>query len=607
MTGAGRVDPAAGAEAQRRAQVIGLGLVGASIGSGLRARGWHVSGVEQNEKRAAQARELGMIDRVGHDPAAELAFVATPASAVVGVVTELSQDYGETMVLTDVAGVKGAIAAAIDNPRFVAGHPMAGSEQEGPEGADPELFVGATWVLTPSDRTDPGAFGLVRSVVSLLGADVVALSAERHDELVALVSHVPHLTAATLMSLAGESPLDHAALMRLAAGGFRDMTRIAAGTPTIWPDICRDNAGAIVPALDRLIERLAEVRRMVAATDRAGLERFLEEARVARRNLPPRGLQPAEVSELRGTGAGPSRRAGGGDDGGRRARGEHLRPRDRPLGRRPAGRPRARDRRRGQRCRQRRPPSAWVPGGLGRARRQGGVTTAEQRVVAIDGPAGSGKSTVARAVAERLGLARLDTGAMYRAVTLLALRRGVDLSDEEAAADLAQQMDLRLGEGGGPGGGDDVMLGSEDVSVAIRSPEVDAAVSAVAALPAVRRVLVEQQREWVAEHKGGVVEGRDIGSVVFPDALLKVYLTASADERARRRMEQADADAAAADVDEAVSGRLRRRDHLDSTRSASPLVVPEGAVVVDSTGRTVDDVVGEVLSHLGSSGTDDHG
>lgn len=299
MTGAGRGDPATGAEAKRRAQVIGLGLVGASIGSGLRARGWHVSGVEQNEKRAAQARELGMIDRVGHDPAAELAFVATPASAVVGVVAELSQDYGETLVLTDVAGVKGAIAAAIDNPRFVAGHPMAGSEQEGPEGADPELFVGATWVLTPSDRTDPGAFGLVRSVVSLLGADVVALSAERHDELVALVSHVPHLTAATLMSLAGESPLDHAALMRLAAGGFRDMTRIAAGTPTIWPDICRDNAGAIVPALDRLIERLADVRRMVAATDRAGLERFLEEARVARRNLPPRGLRPAEVSELR--------------------------------------------------------------------------------------------------------------------------------------------------------------------------------------------------------------------------------------------------------------------------------------------------------------------
>jgi len=221
------------------------------------------------------------------------------------------------------------------------------------------------------------------------------------------------------------------------------------------------------------------------------------------------------------------------------------------------------------------------------------VTRADQRVIAIDGPAGSGKSTIARAVAERLGLARLDTGAMYRAVTLLALRDGIDLGDEEAAAELARAMDLRLGEGGGPGGGDDVMLGQEDASVAIRSPEVDAVVSVVAAHPAVRHVLVERQREWVAEHGGGVVEGRDIGSVVFPDAQLKVYLTASADERARRRMEQA-----AAGVGEVISGGLHRRDHLDSTRAISPLVVPEGAVVVDSTGRTIDDVVGEVLSHL---------
>lgn len=298
MTGAGG-DSTVGAGAARRVQVIGLGLVGASIASGLRARGWHVSGIDQDEDRAERARDLGMVDRLGHDTSAELAFVATPASAVVGVVEDLSRAYGDDLVLTDVAGVKGPIAAGIDNPRFVAGHPMAGSEQEGPEGADPELFVGATWVLTPGDRTDPSAFTLVQSVVALLGADVVALSAERHDELVALVSHVPHLTAATLMSLAGESPLDHAALMRLAAGGFRDMTRIAAGSATIWPDICRDNAGAIVPALDRLIERLSEVRGIVAGGDRSRLERFLEGARVARRNLPARGLRPAEVSELR--------------------------------------------------------------------------------------------------------------------------------------------------------------------------------------------------------------------------------------------------------------------------------------------------------------------
>jgi prephenate dehydrogenase len=176
---------------------------------------------------------------------------------------------------------------------------MAGSEQEGPDGADPELFVGATWVLTPTDDTDPSAFTALQSVIASLGADVVALAPDRHDELVAVISHVPHLTSATLMSLAGESPVDHAALMRLAAGGFRDMTRIAAGSPAIWPDICRDNAGAIVPVLDRLIVQLTEVRRIVADGDRQALSSLLERARNARQNLPPRGVRPAAVAELR--------------------------------------------------------------------------------------------------------------------------------------------------------------------------------------------------------------------------------------------------------------------------------------------------------------------
>jgi len=283
----------------RRAQVVGLGLVGASIAGGLRARGWQVTGSDRDEIRAARAAELGVIDRVGHDDQADIAFVATPASAVVPVARELLATGGDNLIVTDVAGVKGPIVSELAHPRFVAGHPMAGSEQEGPDGADPELFVGATWVLTPTEHTDPAAFTTLQSVIASLGADVVALAADRHDELVAVISHVPHLTSATLMSLAGESSLDHAALMRLAAGGFRDMTRIAAGSPAIWPDICRDNAGAILPVLDRLIDRLGEVRRIVADGDRSSLVALLETARSSRRNLPPRGLRPTVVAELR--------------------------------------------------------------------------------------------------------------------------------------------------------------------------------------------------------------------------------------------------------------------------------------------------------------------
>src|SRR5205814_5396839 len=130
---------------------------------------------------------------------------------------------------------------------------------------------GATWVLTPTATTDPDAFLTIRSVVSGLGANVVAVEPDRHDELVALVSHVPHLTAATLMDLAADTSEEHATLLRLAAGGFRDMTRIAAGHPGIWPDICADNRVAIVANLDRLVEALAALRAAVVEAGRGWL------------------------------------------------------------------------------------------------------------------------------------------------------------------------------------------------------------------------------------------------------------------------------------------------------------------------------------------------
>ena len=219
------------------------------------------------------------------------------------------------------------------------------------------------------------------------------------------------------------------------------------------------------------------------------------------------------------------------------------------------------------------------------------AVSAAATIIAIDGPAGSGKSTVATAVAARLGLRRLDTGAMYRAVTLLALRSGIDLRDGEACACLARDMVLEMGDG--------VLLNGEDVSAAIRTPEVDAAVSIVAAHPAVRTELVKRQRAWIEAHDGGVVEGRDIGSVVVPTAKMKLYLTADPEERARRRAEQHSGVALEAGADPAATeAAISRRDDLDSSRTASPLVVADGAIVVDTTGRTVDEVVEEVLSYL---------
>ena len=204
------------------------------------------------------------------------------------------------------------------------------------------------------------------------------------------------------------------------------------------------------------------------------------------------------------------------------------------------------------------------------------------RVIAIDGPAGSGKSTVARQVAERLGLDYLDTGAMYRAVAFAAIRRGIDPEDVPTVARLAAQIDLEVS--------DAVMVDGVDATIEIRSPEVTRAVSAVAANPEVRRELVRRQREWGADHGGGVVEGRDIGSVVFPDAAVKVYLTADDSERAARRTQEM----LDMHFDE-VAADIARRDHVDSTRAVSPLGVAPDAGIIDTTGRSISEVVASVL------------
>lgn len=234
-------------------------------------------------------------------------------------------------------------------------------------------------------------------------------------------------------------------------------------------------------------------------------------------------------------------------------------------------------------------------------------------MIAIDGPSGSGKSTVARTLAGRLGLAHLDTGAMYRAVTWAVLRDGADPADADAATALAVGSEIEFDDDAGnaqagPGSNASrVTVDGTDVTTAIRGPEVTGAVSAVSAHPGVREQMVARQRQWAADHGGGVVEGRDIGSVVFPDADLKAYLTASEEERARRRAAEARVGTAGAG-DPAGSGRvddpvvvardLARRDHVDSTRAVSPLTVADGAVVVDTTLLGVEEIVDLLMSHL---------
>ena len=203
-------------------------------------------------------------------------------------------------------------------------------------------------------------------------------------------------------------------------------------------------------------------------------------------------------------------------------------------------------------------------------------------VVAIDGPAGAGKSTIAKALAARLGVRYLDTGAMYRAVTFAAMSSGIELNDQNLVADLTRKSKMLLTD-------ESVVINGLDATVAIRSSEVTEAVSTVAANSQVRTELRERQRQWIADHNGGVVEGRDIGSVVFPDATLKVYLTASPIVRARRRVAQS-----GGNVDE-IAASIASRDLQDSSRSDSPLTQTDDAIIIDTSDRSIDEVVAHLV------------
>jgi len=287
----------------RRLTVIGLGLIGGSVAAAAKrvAPDTHVRAVDADAESVAYALAHGVADEALSPgeaiesgwfagDAADLVVLGTPVAATVAWLGRLA-DLGFTGIVSDVSSTKNAVVsaarAARGGYRFVGGHPMAGSERSGVMAASASLFDGAYYILTPTDVTDMEAYRLVHAFVTSLGARVVSVDAAAHDEAVAIVSHVPHVAAAALVELASSRAEQAGAdLLRLAAGGFKDMTRIAAGSPDLWTGICLDNAPAVVAGIEGLSSVLEDFRRAVADGDAIAVRAWLAGPADVRRALP---------------------------------------------------------------------------------------------------------------------------------------------------------------------------------------------------------------------------------------------------------------------------------------------------------------------------------
>ena len=286
--------------AELRAHIVGLGLIGGSVGLALLEEGWSVTGSDHEVAAETSALKLEIISGTEAHPETSLIFICTPAGHVVRAAIEILKQFpSDAVVVTDVAGVKSSITSQIVDPRFIGGHPMAGSEMRGLEGARANLFTGCTWVLTPSATTSPDHYARLHGVLRGLGASVMALEARDHDRMVAMASHVPHLVAGALMNEASEMAQSDGALLSLAAGGFRDMTRISAGDPAIWPDILFENEEAVLAGLNKLQARISELTGLVRQKNRVALLKSLSAAAEARRKLPVGTALSESLVEMR--------------------------------------------------------------------------------------------------------------------------------------------------------------------------------------------------------------------------------------------------------------------------------------------------------------------
>lgn len=293
-----------------RVAIIGTGLIGGSLGMALRAAGAaeEVAGFDLDQATLQKALARGAVTTVGasaRDAArgADFVFVATPVGTIAAAAYEIAAEVAPNTVVTDVGSTKSSVVAAVGDKvgsgHFIGGHPIAGSEQEGIDAADAGIFAGAYWILTPTPATDPSAYsGLVR-LLGKLGVKVLSLDAARHDETVALSSHLPQVISSAFMSFAAAVASDQQGLPILAAGGFRDLTRIAASSPSLWVGILKENNAALQQLLAGFVDVLGTVADSLGREDWEQVGKMLTDARQARLALPGKtGIAPSDLVEI---------------------------------------------------------------------------------------------------------------------------------------------------------------------------------------------------------------------------------------------------------------------------------------------------------------------
>lgn len=272
-----------------RVAILGIGLIGGSFALALKKRGLarHIVGVARREATLRLALDLSACDEATSDAeeaakGADLVFLASPVGALPALCAQIAPHLAPGCLVTDGGSTKARVVEGceplFERAHFIGGHPMAGGSESGPGAARADLFEGATWVLTPTPRTEPKALGSLRELVLELGARPIEMAPLLHDELLAVSSHLPHLTASALVQMFLRSKQSAPQIEQLVAGGWRDSTRIAAGNAEMWRDICLDNAPSIEAALDEFARELQTLRALVTARDGRGLEAWLDEA-----------------------------------------------------------------------------------------------------------------------------------------------------------------------------------------------------------------------------------------------------------------------------------------------------------------------------------------